>query len=278
MPSPLVEFLMLATLLTGPACQVPASRAQTRPDPPATTRASRAGSEPLTTGVLLDRIEQQAAGVKSLHAELVYDRIQQLVGDRQRRFGSLIYQAGPPARFAVHFDRLLVDRRLDHDDRWYLFDGQWLVERYDDEKLMIKRQVVPPPTPGQPPKQANPLAFGTGPFALPISLKKQQVLKRFRTDLVAPAADDPPQPSHHLRLLPKPEYPSNFVEIDLWYDRQTLLPIRVRTLDDSQNQSLITLSKMQINEPVDPAAIDTTPPTEPGWRVEVKPWVSEKTP
>ncbi len=198
---------------------------------------------------------------------MIYDRIQRLVGDRQRRFGNLTYDAGPPARFAIHFDRLLVDQRLDRDERWYIFDGRWLVERYDQEKLMIKRETAPPDA-DQP---ADPLALGSGPFALPVTLKKDVVLKRFDVSLIDPTKDDPPN-SVHLRLSPKPTQPDDVYPVNLWYDRQTLLPVRVQTVDDSDNETLIQLNQLRANDPIDPATIDTSPPTDPSWRVEVKPW------
>lgn len=218
---------------------------------------------------LLRLIEMSTSTVRTLRAQLVYDRTQQLVGDRQRRFGTLVYEMGPPARFAVHFDRLLVDRRMDHDDRWYIFDGQWLAERYDDEKLFIKRQVVPPPSPGAEDIPPDPLALGAGPFALPIGLKREQVVKRFDVSLTPPANDDSP---FHLHLVPKPDYPSEFTEVDLWYERKRLLPTRVRTIDDSENETVVSLSQFRVNEPADTNVINTSPPSDPGWRIEIKPW------
>ena len=218
---------------------------------------------------LLRLIEMRTSTVKTLQAKLVYDRTQQLVGDRQRRFGTLVYEKGPPAGFAVHFDRLLVDRRMDHDDRWYIFDGQWLAERYDDQKLFIKRQVIPPHSTDDDHAPPDPLALGAGPFALPIGLKREQIVKRFDVSLTPPADDDSP---FHLHLVPKPDHPSEFTEIDLWYERKRLLPTRVRTIDDSENETVVALSQFRVNEQADADTINTSPPTEPGWRIEVKPW------
>ena len=225
------------------------------------------------TDAWLDRIEQRAATIKTLHAKLRYDRTQQLVGDRQRRFGNLVYDAGPPGKFAVHFDRLLVDRRLDRDDRRYIFDGQWMVERYEQEKIFIKRQIAPPPDTQTHDKQpqTDPLALGDGPFVLPLTFDKAQLLKRFDVMLILPTDDDPSQ-SVHLHLTPKHSHDNRFTELDLWYDRETLLPVRARTIDDSENESVIDLTDVRVNEPIDPAVLDTTPPTTDDWRVEIKPW------
>lgn len=239
---------------------------------------TRAGNQSLESAEdWLGKIEARSRHTKTLHAKLRYDRVQGLVGDRQRRFGTLVYDAGPPSRFSVHFDYLLVDRRLDRQDRWYVFDGQWLVERYDQDKLFIKRQVVAPDTPDTPDskgngsEQADLLALGEGPFPVPVTTNKARILERFEVAVIEPAEDDPSN-SLHLQLTPKPTHPSPFTRIDLWYDRATLLPARARTVDDSENESTIELSDLKVNDAVLPQLLDTSVPTEPGWRVEVKPW------
>ena len=206
----------------------------------------------------------------TLSAQLRYDRIQGLVGDRQRRFGALVYEAGPPGRFAVHFDRVLVDERLDRQDRWYVFDGVWLVERHEDQKLFMKRQVAPPGGDG-----ADPLALGEGPIPIPITSKKDRVLKRFDVEVVAPTESDPVD-TVHLRLAPKAGVGVDFESVDLWYGRQTLLPVRVRTVDDSENESVIDVSDAEVNGPVNRALLDTSEPRDPGWRVEVTPWERDR--
>src|SRR5690606_9605697 len=87
----------------------------------------------------LTKLEARSDEIRTLTARLRYDKIDALLGDEQRRFGMLHYQAGPPARFAVHFDRLVVDgNRGRQQNRWYVFDGRWLVERLDDEKQFRK--------------------------------------------------------------------------------------------------------------------------------------------
>jgi hypothetical protein len=194
-----------------------------------------------------------------------YDRVQQLVGDKQIRFGTLSYDAGPPARVAVHFNQVVVDDARRPQDQWWVFDGIWLVERHDAQKQFIKRQVVDPKD-----KDADPLALGSGPFAVPLNARKQEVLRRFEVELIAPAQDDPAD-AVHLRFKPRPGADADFTVADLWYHRQTLLPLRVRTADDSENVSLIQLSEAKVNEPVDARLFDTTPPTERGWLVEITP-------
>jgi hypothetical protein len=217
----------------------------------------------------LEKIEERSTSITGVVADLRYDRTQGLVGDTQKRFGSIVYRSGPPSRFAVHFDLIMADMRLDREDRWYIFDGQWFVERYDNEKLFIKRQLVPAPVEGVDGSYTpDALSLGAGPFAIPITQKKDVVLRRFKVAVVEPQEGDS-ENSFHLHLIPLVVRSGDITEVDLWYDQDSLLPIRVRTVDDSENESIVYLSNVRLNESVEAFQIDTAEPTEQGWRVEV---------
>ncbi len=251
------------------------------PEAPETPEASQVETPPSPEVLdILQRLEARSAELKTLQASLRYDRIQGLTGDKQRRFGTLYFVSGPPARFAAHFDRRLADRRIDKQDRWYIFDGTWLVEKLADQepKQFFKRQIVPPDAK---PEDANPLALGGGPFVMPINMKKDLVLARFHVELVAPDAEkDPPKADEkdnaklvHLHLTPKGQQRGEVSEIDLWYDGDQLLPRRVRTYDeDSENESVIDLTEHQVNKEIDAKVIDTTEPKGKGWDVVITPW------
>jgi hypothetical protein len=254
---------------TQPAAAPNESTTTTAPAQPATSPALRITTDEAIAW--LDKLEAQSKTTRTLRAELRYDRTQGLLGDRQRRFGSIVYESGPPARYAIHFTRVLIDKRSDDQSRWYIFDGQWLVEKLDDQKQFFAHEIV---APGTPPERANPLALGEGPFAVPIAAEKARILSRFDAVVIPPADTDPKQ-SVHLRLTPRPGVRINFTAIDLWYDRESLAPLQARTQDESENISLIVLSKVSLNEPADTALMDTRPPSakgEQGWREEIRPW------
>ncbi len=282
----LIVLVSVTVLVEAASCQVNQQIDASAVDPP--TTAPRVDNNPSSslplepTSVVapevspdveqwLGKIERAASKIRTLQAKLRYDRTQGLVGDHQRRFGRLIYFTGPPARFVIHFDYLLVDRRLDREDRSYIFDGQWLIERYDKEKLFIRRQVAPAPQPGDDRSSADLLALGQGPFPLPVSQKKDQVLERFEVTLVEPADSDPAN-SVHFHLTPKHDHDHQLTQVDLWYDRDTLLPVRIATLDESENESVVEITQPKLNVAVDPAVVDTTAPQDLAWRVEVIPW------
>ena len=214
----------------------------------------------------LKRIGIKHAEARTLTAQLVYDRIQGMLGDTQRRLGKLVYEAGPPARFAVHFDRLLVDQRMVEQDRWYVFDGRWLVERLVTERQFLAYEVVPPNA-----GPVDPLAVGQGPFVVPISPNPQRLLERFDVTVVEAAEGDPAN-SLHLRLTPRPDRKSEFTRIDIWYDRESLLPVQVWTADESENESKVMLREVEVSAPVEASVFDTQPPKERGWDVQISPW------
>ncbi|MCC7407040.1 MAG: outer-membrane lipoprotein carrier protein LolA, partial [Phycisphaeraceae bacterium] len=177
---------------------------------------------------------------------------------------------------------LLADERMEKQDRWYIFDGRWLVERLDDRKQFIGQEVEPPPGSMSPTAEnapgggVDPLAMGQGPFVVPISPDKDRILARYEVMIVPPAEDDPPN-ALHLRLTPREGQRISFTSVDLWYDRESLMPQRVRTIDDSENQSIVKLSKLEMNPDVPDDLFRTTPPQERGWDVQLSPWEEKPT-
>lgn len=252
-------------------------------DAPAATDASDAPDDDAAPAVSplerwLDKLGAKSKTVKSLHARVRYDVIDHIFDDKQRRTGTLVYAAGPPAMFAVHLNQLLLPAgddkwKLKPEDRWFIFDGQWLAEKRVIERRFWKWQVVPP---NANPAAANPLALGNGPFVVPINASKAELLKKFDIELVEPAEGDPTN-SLHLKLKPKDKNRIKHDRIDLWYDRDTLLPQRARTWqEDAEKETIIDLTDVAANQPVDEKLISTAEPKERGWRVEVRPWESQE--
>ena len=233
----------------------------------------------------LDKLEKRGQNIQSLQARIVYEKNNQLLGDRRIHTGDILYHdaaRGPERqpRFHVAFEHLIVNnaRRPHRVD--YIFDGNWLVEKNHQRKLFLKRQVVPP---GQ---QLDPLQID-GPFPVPIGQKRREVLQRFNVKQIDPPeetdtlpnADELDNPPLHLRLTPREDAPNvkgreQFKQIDMWFNRDTLLPLRVRTVNDSQVETTVRLYNVRVNEIDDEQLaerFDTTPP-EQGWRVETTPW------
>lgn len=252
-----------ATPDTAPDTQPVASQ----PDAPLTqpqTQPDAAQSQPDDGSAedWLQRIEGAAAEVKTLTADLRYDRNQLLLGDEQRRFGTLIYQTGPPPRFAIHFDRLITDGHPSRPDLWYLYDGRWLLKRDHENKTAVRYQLVPDDE-----EAGEAMELGEGPFPIPLNLKKDRVLARFDVVLV-PLTEEDPANSIHLKLTPRPEIETDLTGIDLWFDRETLLPVEASTLDDSETQTIVRLTETKANVTLPDQSFDTALPTDPGWQTD----------
>ncbi len=231
---------------------------------------------------LLDRLEQRGKELKTLQADFTYRRTQGLLGDMQVRRGRLAHVHQPKPRFAVHFDERVVDGALRKDKQHYIFDGSWLVEKTFANKMFIKRQIV---APGE---TFDPLAIGKGPFPMPLGQKREQVLKLFEVEQIDPAEDledvdfeKLPEQCFRLKLIPKKDEQTgkpvvDFARVDLWYNAESLLPVMVRTADESENQTDVILRNTEVDQLDEQAAAawfdTTTPKPGSGWRVQIKPW------
>lgn len=217
----------------------------------------------------LERIEQRAAEIETLRARLRYERVQGLLGDRQTRFGDLHYDAGPPQRFAIKFDRLVVDNALREHHRHYIFDGRWLAEIQHDHKLFIRRELVPEDATDE-----ELVGLDDGPFVLPLDLEKDKVLERFEVAVIERNAgeDEELDNTVHLRLTARPGVDVQQDRLDVWYDRDTRLPVRVRGEERGEDEHwILQFIESDTGTESERAVFDTDPPDEAGWQVEINP-------
>tara|TARA_B100000683_G_C12442746_1_gene536828 strand:- start:21 stop:782 length:762 start_codon:yes stop_codon:yes gene_type:complete len=228
-----------------------------------------------TVEVLLDQIEAKADTIKTYQAAVRFEQIQGLLGDTQLRFGNLYYVSKPKVKFAVDFNSIVIDGQRREQKRKWVYDGIWLVEQLDEKKQFFKRQVHAPPTPGQADPHDDHMSMENSPFPIPLQAKKAEILKRFDVKLVTekmPTLDPKQVTFYHLALTPKPSAKISFTQIDLWYDKATLLPIKCQTVnDDSDDEQIFSLFSAKLNEAIAPDILSTSAPTQSGWHVEVTP-------
>lgn len=267
---------MLAALLSVLKLAIAALGAQpVASEPPAAAQPASIA----TVDDLLLALEDAGADLQTLQSTVMYTNILGLEGDSQTRTGDLYFIArdgaqGLSRRFAVHWNSLRVDERLDRDYRQsVIFDGEWLVERNDVKKQFIKRQVV------KPGEKFDPLRIGEGPFPIPIGQSRDDILERFVADMPAVEAglDDDQllavvrsKPTYQLHLTPRPEFERDMklADIRIWYRADTLLPVLAQTESFEGNQSVVLLMNVRTNEELDLSKLDTTTPDR-GWNVEV---------
>jgi len=219
----------------------------------------------------LTRIGDRADELKTLQARVRIEQIVGIVGDVQARFGNFSYDAGPPGRFALHIDRLVVDERPEDKDHWFIFDGDWLVERDNQAKLFNKRQVR---NPNDEAAAVDPLASGEGPFVLPLRFDKDRLMQRFDVSLIAPH-DEAPTNAVGIRLTPREGVRVDVTQVDLWYSRETALPVEIHTKSDGNSERRIFLLKQRVDEKIEDKVFNVKEPADRGWRVDVREWSEE---
>lgn len=213
------------------------------------------------TDALLERIEAASAEIRTLTGRLRYDRRQPVLGDEQRRFGELRYEAGPPARFAVHFNRLVYDGTAVRQNQHWIFDGRWLLERDEQERSATRRQIAAESADDT---SGPMLGLGESPFVLPLNHRKADILARFEVNLLPPDADDP-ENTHHLQLIPRQPDAQGVTRIDLWYDQESLLIRRAFSREAGGEESIFELMQPRINIELPDRHFDTRLPTGRGW-------------
>lgn len=250
---------------------------------------------------LLDELETADAELRRLSAGVRYVRTFDLAGDRQIRDGMLYFQTTPgeadrppQRRFAIEFRSLILGTRKEDQVQVYIFDGEWLLEKWPQKRHAIKRQVVPAG------ESFDPLRIGEGPMPIPIGQRKADILARYDAVLVSEDDGlhlDPSQEwseeeeaeAEALRktakgcvqvmLTPRPERADqdDFTQIRLWYSRgpeanARLLPRMARTVNQSGDVAVVRLFNTKINERADVpgGAFDVRIPE--GWDADVIAW------
>lgn len=229
-----------------------------QPEPPAADPAVVA---------LLDKIEAASAKLNTLKARIRYTRTQTLTGDQQQRFGDFHYTAGDdenPTRFSILFDRMIVDGRARPMETWFIFDGNWLLERDHEDKTATRRQMVPEGA-----ERSDILNMGNGQLPIPLKLKTEQVLKTYTVKRLKDEKISDEQTLLHLKMTPlnkKKDAP-----VDLWFDQETLLLYKIVTEEDADEIEVL-LPRPEPNVRFKPGVFDTRlPAAGKGWQLQEVP-------
>lgn len=216
---------------------------------------------------LLEEIEAASAKLDTLEARVRYTRVQGLTGDIQKRFGDFYYHAPTdkhPTRFAVRFDRLVVDEKARPMQTWYIFDGNWLLERDHDDKQATRRELVPEGA-----ERDGELSLGDGRLPIPLRLKADTILKRYHVTRL-PEEESEKRLCHPLRLVPR-DAGEDDAPLMLWFDHDTLLLYKLETEQDGDTIELV-LPTPKANAEIKDGVFDTTlPDPDEGWQVQEVP-------
>lgn len=256
--------------------------------------AERAGAahERFADGrALLVALGQRDREIETLTGRVRLTGIQVLQGDMQRRLGRLAMRTEPaagegPARrmYAVRFEQLQLDQRVEAVNEHYIFDGRWLVERLPDEKQFIKREMVPAG------RVLDPMELmRDAPFWVSVGDDADRVLRDYHA-AVLPAADGLTVNAEHedlaglarlvegcvqLKLTPREGAPGqdDWESVRIWFTPDDLLPrLYIKTAWTGDLQ-IAELFGVEINAAVAGAVFDTEAPAPgAGWQVQISPW------
>ena len=230
---------------------------------------------------MLSALEKAGDNIRSLRANVIYDRVDAVSENRERRTGQIVLtqdsQQLKSRTLAIMFDQFIdASGHASPQVQRFVFQGGWLYEFDDARHQLIARELV---APGE---QLDPLRIGEGPVPIPIGQKKDEVLSRFEVQL-APLPEQPllKRLVNIQGLVMRPKLNAgvdpDFAEIYVWYDLGTLMPVAVAATTKGGDQKILLLAKIELNKELDAAAkalLATQPPTADGvaWRRDVRPY------
>ena len=247
----------------------------------ATASAVDAMAQFKSTDVMLSALEKAGDNIRSLRANVIYDRVDAVSENRERRTGQIVLtqdsQQLKSRTLAIMFDQFIdASGHASPQTQRFVFHGGWLFELDDARHQLIARELVPPG------EQLDPLRIGEGPVPIPIGQKKDEVLSRFEVQL-APLPEQPllKRLVNIQGLVMRPKLNAgvdpDLAEIYVWYDLDTLMPVAVAATTKGGDQKILLLAKIELNKELDAAAkalLATQPPTADGvaWRRDVRPY------
>lgn len=214
-----------------PAVPPPASTQPTTTRPATTQPVGANGAHHLSSGdprvdEILDRLEAKGEAIKGLACGLTYRYVTvEPVEDAIVKEGELLYAvAKPNSKFYIHFDKMIAEGVIIPRDEYFLFDGEWLTERNDKAKTIIRRQIV------RTGRKVDPFKLGKGPFPLPFGQNRDEILRSFKVTLRDFEIGNPPN-TQHLYCVPLPgtELSQKYSRVDIFVDRRLELPTRIET-------------------------------------------------
>jgi hypothetical protein len=235
---------------------------------------SKPSSGDAKVDAILDRLETKGLAIKGLACKLIYRYVMvAVVQDEQVKEGDLLFARGEPnSRFFIHFDKLTADGEVRRTGEYWAFDGQWLVERNDLTKKIIKREVA------KPGERQDPFKIGKGPFPLPLGQKREDILANFKVKRVDFTLGDP-RNSDHLNCVPLPgtQLAEKYSRVDIYVDRAMEFPVRIVS-ERKSDGNRIEVDFKDIDLQAAPAGSRFRIEVPKGFDVSVEPLSSETTP
>jgi len=283
--------LALLAMAAGACSGVPGGDDRESADARAEAPTTEIPADPQFASVdeLLDAVEARDRQIHSLRGVIRHTTVNTLADDTQSRDGELFLETDwdnlvngePQRKFAIRFDTFRAGDVVRDELRWFVFDGEWVIEVLPKEKEFNKWQVV---APGE---RLDPFEDpGNTPFWLPMGREKDRIERIAETEMLGPTdwLEGETMPASlaefttrsntvQLRLIPREgtKFAEKWEDVRIWFSRKTLLPVLYVAVDPSGDQRIAQLFRVQTNVDMDPTTfVTTTPDPEAGWNVTVQ--------
>lgn len=249
--------LVISLCMVNPACggETPNAKKDAPAPAPELKKAANPAADvanPTETAAraILDRLQSAGENYTTLRAEVEYEVVNRMTGEKEQRDGWVAYQKetkGQPAKFRVHFDTLrLEDGPKTKNVVDYIFDGRFVTRDNYKTKTRTRWQVAAKT------ERVEALKIGKGPFPVPFGQKTSDVLTYLQGKTRKPQAEDP-RDTEYLRLFPLPgkEKDVNFKRLEMWVARKTLLPVQIRVRDANKSVKTVVFKETKTNPNID---------------------------
>jgi hypothetical protein len=228
-----------------------------------TAPASQPPIDPLAEGTL-QMLHDRRETLKDFQAKVVYDVYHPDTDDHEGKRGTVDVVIDPAngPQFSVHFTDDTIDGKpVKRHLQDLVFDGRKLT-LIDRRAMRFNQQDVLPP--GEKPGAADLLKSQV---PLPIGIPPDEVRKNFEVSAL-PATDGT---GVILTLVPRAEVRADFDfrEVQLTVNKQMQLPVKIVKTDKKGVVTTVEFQDPAINTGKS-TMMDTTPPKEPGWDVDIK--------
>jgi outer membrane lipoprotein-sorting protein len=196
-----------------------------------------------TVSAILDSLRQKTSQLKSYQCEVNYLFSQPVLESKTLRTGNLYYsRLEKSSKLRINFDTLTQDENppQKYGDQ-YIFDGQWLTHIDYQIKQVQKRQLA------EANEQIDAFELAKRNFPLIGFDKTEDLKKEFDVNQMG----DSNQIVHlHLTVKPDSQYNDDYKSVEVWIDKQLMLPAKISAVSTEGDIYEISFIKPKVNEPI----------------------------
>jgi outer membrane lipoprotein-sorting protein len=212
---------------------------------------------------VLDGLRQKTARLQSYQCEVNYLFSQPLLESKTLRTGNLYYiRSGNGSKLRINFDTLTQeDGPKQNYKECYIFDGQWLTHIDYQIKQVQKRQLA------EANEQIDAFELAKRNFPLIGFDKSEDLKKEFDVNLASePNGVNPAQAGIHdliqlhLTVKPNSHYKEDYKSVEVWIDKQLMLPARISAVSTQDDIYEFSFIKPKVNEAISEKIFEFTVP------------------